>query len=282
MECSHVIRSQEFLPSVPKFLNLYEALAINRPKLATLPYVMAPDGRRKLSKRDGAKDILDYKQEGYLPEALINFLATLGWNDGSDQEVFSLDELLKKFSLARVQKSGAKFDERRLEWMNGYYIRTSKMETLAENIKDFWPETAKNYADSYRSDVLSLVKDRLKRFSELPELTSFFFAEPSADLALVDKDPHLKKISHSQQKDLLKTAKQELENSDFSEKNLQQNLNDLLDKTHQTPRVLFSLIRVATTWSPASPELAPTLRVLGKKRSIERLDRAIKVLGSQT
>ena len=118
MGISHVIRSQEFLPSVPKFFNLYEALGIEKPKLATLPYVMGPDGKKKLSKRDGAKDILDYKREGYLPDALINFLATLGWNDGTEQEIFSADELIEKFDLSRVQRGGARFDEQRLLWMN--------------------------------------------------------------------------------------------------------------------------------------------------------------------
>src|SRR5581483_11553864 len=99
MGITHVIRSQEFLPSVPKFLNLYEAMGIDRPVLATLPYVMGPDGKKKLSKRDGAKDILDYKREGYLPEALVSFLATLGWNDGTEQEIFTPEELIKKFDL---------------------------------------------------------------------------------------------------------------------------------------------------------------------------------------
>ena len=123
MKITHVIRSSEFISSTPRFLNLYEALAIKPPKLATLPVILGPDGTKKLSKRDGAKDILDYKKEGYLPEALVNFLATLGWNDGTEQEVFSISELTQKFDLGRVQRSGAHFDERRLNWMNGHYLR---------------------------------------------------------------------------------------------------------------------------------------------------------------
>ena len=130
MKISHVIRSQEFLSSVPKYLNLYESLEIERPKLATLPYVLGADGKKKLSKRDGAKDVLDYARAGYLPEALLNFMASLGWNDGTEQEIFSVDELVKKFSLERVQKSGAKFDEQRLEWMNGHFIRELELEEL--------------------------------------------------------------------------------------------------------------------------------------------------------
>lgn len=278
MKASHVIRSQEFLPSVPKFLNLYEALDIERPRLATLPYVMAPDGKRKLSKRDGAKDILDYKREGYLPEALINFLATLGWHDGTDQEIFSISELLKKFSLDRVQRSGAKFDERRLEWMNGHYIRAMNLESLAKSTEGFWPVSAKGFPASYKKAVLESVQERLKHFAELAELTNFFFDEPPVDLSLIDKDQQLAKLNRDGQKTLLERAKAELEPSDFSKDDLTARLNRLLAETEQSPRVLFSLIRISTTWAPASPELAATLHVLGLERSLKRLELAIKAL----
>lgn len=130
MQISHVIRSQEFISSLPNYLNLYEALEITPPICAILPYVMAIDGKKKLSKRDGAKDILDYAKDGILPEAIINFLATLGWNDGTEQEIFSVDELIEKFSLERVQKSPARFDEQRLLWLNGQWLRKLELEDL--------------------------------------------------------------------------------------------------------------------------------------------------------
>ncbi|MEO7904990.1 MAG: glutamate--tRNA ligase family protein, partial [Candidatus Saccharimonadales bacterium] len=123
MGVTHVLRSQEFISSTPKFLNLYDALGIDRPTLATLPFVMAMDGKKKLGKRDGAKDILEYGSDGIVPEAMMNFLATLGWNDGTEQEVFTAAELIEKFDLSRVQKSPARFDEQRLLWLNGQHIR---------------------------------------------------------------------------------------------------------------------------------------------------------------
>ena len=178
MKVTHITRTQEFLPSVPKFLNLYEALGIDRPKLATLPYVLATDGKKKLSKRDGAKDILDYRREGYLPEALINFMASLGWNDGTEQEIFSLNELIAKFNLSQVQRSGAKFDEQRLVWMNGHYIRAQSLESLAKSAEEFWPAEAKNFDEKYKKAVLALMQERLKFLAELPELSAFFFREP--------------------------------------------------------------------------------------------------------
>lgn len=281
MKISHVIRSQEFLPSVPKFLNLYDALDIERPKLATLPYVMAPDGRKKLSKRDGAKDILDYRKEGYLPEALINFLATLGWNDGTDKEIFSTGELIEKFSLERVHKGGAKFDEQRLVWMNGHYIRELPLEELYERSKDFWPSSAKDVAGEHKKAVLGLVQERLKYLAELPQLTNFFFEDLPVDLNLIDGNKQLNKLSRGEQAALLAKAKEKLGQSKFELKDLTGKLNDLLQDTGQKPGVLFSLIRIATTWAPASPGLAETLEAIGKEKSLERLETSITALGGE-
>ncbi|MEX1059051.1 MAG: glutamate--tRNA ligase [Candidatus Saccharimonadales bacterium] len=280
MKVSHVIRSQEFLPSVPKYLNLYDALGIERPKLATLPYVLAPDGQTKLSKRHGAKDILDYKRQGYLPEALINFLATLGWNDGTTQEIFSQKELIVKFSLERVQRGGAKIDEQRLAFINGYWIRQKPIGELYKLSEDFWPPSAQKQPAEYKKRVLSLVQERLKHLSELPQLTRFFFEDLSIDLDLIDNNKQLTGLDRSQQKELLKMTLGRLSQSDFSQKGLTDDLNNLLSETNQKPAVLFSLIRIATTWAPASPGLADTLALLGRDRSLERLKSTITVLGT--
>lgn len=278
MEISHVIRSQEFLPSLPKFLNLYEALGIDFPVFATLPYVMAPDGKKKLSKRDGAKDILDYKREGYLSQALVSFLATLGWNDGTEQETFTMDELVQKFDLARVQHSGAKFDEQRLLWVNGHFIRQLPIDELYELAEPFWPDSAKGADESYKKAVLGLVQERLKFLAELSELTNFFFEELPVDLKLIDSNKQLKNFSRDQLKAMLKTARDGLEQTDFSTEDLTTRLNHLLQTTNQKPAVLFSLIRIATSWAPASPGLAETLHLLGKAKSLERIDESLAVL----
>ncbi|MBI1856727.1 glutamate--tRNA ligase [Candidatus Saccharibacteria bacterium] len=272
MECTHVIRGQEFLASVPNYLNLYEALAIEKPLLATVPHILGPDGNKKLSKRDGAKDVMDYIREGYLPEALVNFIASLGWNDGSEQEVFSIQELIDKFSLRRVQKSGAKFDEKRLLWINGTHIRNLTLDDIYTRCKGFWPAEAADYDDTYRKKVLELVQERLKYFAELPELTSFFFKDLPVDMELINNDKQLKKFSHDELKELLEKTKTTLEQSDFSTADLTKKLNLLLETTGQKPRVLFSLIRIATTQAPASPGLADTLVILGKETTLKRIN----------
>lgn len=272
MEISHVIRGQEFVASMPNYLNLYEALGLTPPKFATMPHIMSPAGNKKLSKRDGAKDILDYRNEGYLPETMMSFLATLGWNDGSKQEVFTRDELIQKFDLGRVQRSGARFDEQRLLWTSGHFIRATPLDKLYGLSSSYWPPEAASASDEYKKKILGLVQERLKFLAELPSLTNFFFKDLPFDAGLITNNKQLKKMDKNELVVLLEVAKVRLEASDFSAGDLAKRLNDLLEETKQKPAVLFSLIRIATTNAPASPGLADTLAVLGKDRSLKRID----------
>jgi len=276
MGITHVLRSQEFVSSTPKFLNLYEALEIERPVLATLPYVMAIDGKKKLGKRDGAKDILEYGKEGYLPEAMANFLATLGWNDGTEQEIFSMDELIEKFSLDRVQKSPARFDEQRLLWLNGQYIRSLSIDDLYERTAPFWPEAANTARDYYKKQILTLVQDRLKTLTDLPMLTSYFFERPAPNWAMVDDNKQLSKVSRDEQLELLRAAHAALSDSEFTPEAVQETLNALLETTGQKPGILFSLIRLAVSWAPFSPALNDTLAALEKGEVLTRLQSALE------
>lgn len=279
MKITHVLRGQEFLSSMPNYLNLYEALGIDRPFFVTLPHVLGPSGQKKLSKRDGdSQDVLDYISDGYLPEALISFIATLGWNDGSTQEIFTRDELITKFSLSRIQKSGARFDELRLNWINGILIRQMSLEDLYNLCTDFWPSEASQYDEGYKKAVLSLVKDRIKYLKELPDLTKYFFIDLSLDPELIKNHKQLSKMASTELKNLLIATRDSLNNSDFTEPDLSQKLNDLLLSVNQKPVILFSLIRIATTQAPFSPGLSETLAVLGKERSLKRLDEQINSL----
>jgi glutamyl-tRNA synthetase len=279
MGVTHVIRSQEFIASVPKFLNLYEALKIDRPIFATLPFVMAIDGHKKLSKRDGAKDILDYAREGYLPEAMVNFLASLGWNDGTEQEIFTMDELVSKFSLQQVQKSPARFDEKRLLWMNGQWIRNLSIEELYKRAEAFWPAEAIKSDESYKIKVLELAHERLKTLSDLSSITSFLFTDPKPNLELFNANKQLSKMEKSTLAELLNQAADSLNNLDsFDAESIQLALNKLLELTNQKPMILFSCIRIATTWAPFSPDLAPSLALLGKDSSVKRLKNAASLL----
>lgn len=278
MKISHIIRGQEFIASTPNYLNLYQALGIERPILVTPPPVLGPSGNKKLSKRDGAKDVLEYLKEGYLEPALINFIASLGWNDGTTKEMFSVDELIKAFSLDRIIKSGARFDERRLLWMNGAYIRNLSLDELEQQAKPFWPEEAKTYDQSYLRQVLTLVQERLKYFSELPELSRFFFVDLPLDPSLIANNPKLAALGNPKAKELLELTYASLEQSDFSEQDLTNRLNSLLESSAQPAAIVFSLIRIASTQAPASPPLAQSLAVIGKERSLMRIKQQIDAL----
>lgn len=278
MQITHVIRGQEFLSSMPNYLDLYQALKVPLPKFAHLPHIMNEQGNKKLGKRDGAKDVLDYIREGYLPEALVSFIATLGWNDGTEQEIFTQDELVTKFSLDHVQRSGARFDERRLLWMNGSCIRNLSLGELSERVASYWPPEAMDASDEYKQQVLGLVQERLKFFSELPELSRFFFVDLPLNPELINSHKQLKKYDASTLKDLLTKTAALLESSDFTVDDIQSRLNDLLAQTGEKPMALFSLIRIATTQAGASPGLADTLHVLGKSVSLARIRAQIAAL----
>lgn len=278
MQITHVIRGQEFISSMPNFLNLYDALGLQWPIFAHMPHIMNEQGNKKLGKRDGAKDVLDYIRDGYLPEAMMSFIATLGWNDGTTKEVFTHDELVKDFSLARVQKSGARFDEKRLLWVNGHFIRELSLDDLYTRVTDFWPASAASADESYKKHILELVQDRLKTLADLAGMTDYFFTEPQVNMELIDTNKQLKKLDSAERAKLLQAAQDALAGlDDWNPESIQNSLNALLETTGQKPGTLFSLIRIATTWAPFSPQLNDTLALLGKETSLARLDRASRL-----
>lgn len=275
MAITHVIRGQEFISSMPNYLALYEALNIEHPVFAHMPHIMNEQGNKKLGKRDGAKDVLEYIRDGYLPEALDSFIATLGWNDGTEQEVFTMQELIDKFSLGRVQRSGARFDEKRLLWTNGHFIRELSLDELYDRVEYFWPEAAKKADETYKKRVLALAQDRIKTLKDLPALTSYFFTEPKPDAELILTNKQLKKLPPEELHALLTASRDALAAlTDWSPDTIQEALNTLLETTGQKPGVLFSLVRIVTTWAPFSPQLNDTLALIGRETTLERMDLA--------
>lgn len=280
MGVTHVIRGQEYVASTPKYLSLYDALEIERPILACAPHIMAPEGNKKLGKRDGAKSVTEYRADGILAEAMVNFLASCGWNDGTEQEIFTMDELIAKFSLDRVQKSGARFDEKRLVWMNSQWIKRLEFDDLFERSADFWGENAAKASDERRREVLLVVRDRLKTLADLPSLSEYFFAEPNVDWAMVDDNKQLRKLDRAAQIELLNAARTALENldeNDFQdEEKVQETLNELLAQTESKPAILFGIVRFALTWASFSPGLPETMRLLGRETTLARIQTAIE------
>ena len=286
MGVTHIVRGVEYLSSMPNYLALYEALGIEHPKFVSLPHVLAPQGNKKLSKRDGAKSVIDYKDGGILPEAMLNYLACLGWNDGTEQEIYSKAALLEKFSINRIQNSGARFDEVKLLWQNGQWIRkifdeqgvdelysrtisadkasidSNNINPTRNSLISFWPKSADSYPEDYKKSVLSIIYDRLKTLSDLREFTNYFFEEPRIDLEYLQSNKFIKKLSETEQRS----------EANWTADNLQTALNELLKDTGKKPAELFSLIRIAISYAAFSPALHLTCAVLGRERTLARLN----------
>ena len=283
MGVTHVMRGVEYLSSTPNYLAIYEALGLEVPKLVSLPHILAPSGNKKLGKRDGAKSATEYRDEGVLAEAMLNYLACLGWNDGTEQEIYSKDELVKSFSIERIQSSGARYDETKLIWLNGQWIRKivdeQGVEALGPRVESFWPECAKGASEEYKRKVLSIIYDRLKTLSDLSGMTSYFFAEPTVDVEMLINNKFLKKLSESEIEGLLKATVSELSQAPaWDADTIQNSLNRLLETTQKKPAELFSLIRLAVSFAPFSPALNLTLETIGRDKTLARLNAVARAI----
>ena len=271
MQISHVIRGDEFISSTAKHAMLYDLLGFDRPAWVHLAPILGPDGKKKLSKRDGDVNVLEYKSKGYLPEAVLNFLALLGWNDGTTQEIFSSDELIKKFGLDRVQKSPAVFDVTRLDWMNGEYIRTKLSdEELIESIKPHVPNEWTSDM-SYFKKVLDLDKERIKRFDEASYIMEIFFETPKVDPQLL-----YQKDDQATVQMWIKRVIEDISAIDFNHDAVENCLRSLCDKLAVSPSRLFSALRVGLTGRTKAPGLFDIFITLGKEESLNRLNLLVK------
>ncbi len=283
MGVTHVMRGVEYLSSTPNYLALYEAFGLERPELVSLPHILAPTGNKKLGKRDGAKSVTEYRDDGILAEAMLNYLACLGWNDGTEQEIYTKEELIERFSIDRIQNSGARYDETKLMWVNGQWIRRifdeQGVEALFVRTEGFWPEEAENATDEYKKKVLSIIYDRLKTLSDLREMTKYFFVDPEIDVEMLTGNKFLKKMSEAEIEGLLKSVVAKLSKvQEWSADELQSALNELLEETEKKPAELFSLIRIAISFAPFSPALNLTLDTIGREISLARLNAVARAI----
>lgn len=276
MNISHVIRGEDHISNTPKQILLAEALGFKLPRYAHLPLILGPD-RNKLSKRHMAVSISDYKKEGYLPEALINFMVLLGWNSGTEKEIFSLNELVQEFSLERVQKAGAVFDIKRLDWINGCYIRQMDLNELTKKCLPYLESQTKqsNIFDfEYIRKIIFIEQERLKKISEIGELTMFFFKNK------LEYEPELlmwKNTASAQIKANLELLYEKLSNlSDFSKKTLEETIMPLTEE-YGTGELLWPL-RVALSGQKTSPGPLEIAEILGLKRTLKRVREAINKL----
>ncbi|MCY4624759.1 MAG: glutamate--tRNA ligase [Chloroflexi bacterium] len=285
MQISHVMRAEEWLPSAPRHVLLYRALGWDPPVLAHLPMILGPD-RAKLSKRHGATSTLEYKNSGYLPEAMTNFMALLGWSLDDHTELFSRDELVEHFDLERVGKAGAIFNAEKLTWMNGLYIRQLPAKELAERILPFLerPEAESGLPDGvarpvdaeYVATLTPLIQERLKRLDEAPALLSFFFEGLPTPAA---KDLVPKGVSPEQAFGALSAVTERLESvGDWEEEALEASLRPMAEELELKTGQLFGAIRAAVTGRAVSPPLFATMVALGRERCMDALRNAAGTL----
>lgn len=283
MEITHVMRGIDWLPSTPKHVLLYKYFGWEPPIYVHLPNLKELGGNKKLSKRFGSVAALEFLQEGYLPEALVNFIMFLGWNPGGEKEIYTLDEFAKEFSTERIHKTDlVAFDRQKLLWMNGYYIRNLSDAVLWEKLltwgKKFGTEiNGQSSPTEYNLKVLSLVKDRLKTLSEFNLLTDYFYQDVFIDKEIL--------ISYTGGKErtleVLESFYSEYQKTEAESWNAPaiEDINHrILSEKLYKPKEAFMTIRVAITGSTATPSLSDILEVLGKEKVLSRIERSLELV----
>ena len=284
MKITHVIRGEDHISNTPKQITIQEALGFPRPNYAHLPMILGPD-RSKLSKRHGAMALTEYRKMGYLPEALVNFLAFLGWHPIGNQEILNLEELIDKFDLERVQKGGAIFNIRKLDWFNAQYFKRMSSDELMNRVVDYiknfssTPQIIKEYDIDYIKKVIDIEVPRMNKLSDLIDLSDFFFKkkiEYSKEL-LKWKDMTDIELAKSLQDSL--NILEKIKESEFNRVNLQIKFYNFIDEnpnyTGNKGKLLWPL-RVALSGKKASPGPFEIAEVLERERSIERVKQALK------
>ena len=271
MKISHVIRGEDHIANTPKQILLIEALGFSLPVYAHLPLILGQD-RSKLSKRHGATSVIEYKEIGYMPEALFNFMTLLGWNPGTDQEIFSRDELIRQFSLEKVQKSGAIFDMVKLDWMNGEYIRKTALNDLTQACIPYLAKSGfeNNTSEDTLRRIIALEQPRLKKLSEIADKADYFFQMPVYDRELL----RWKLITDAELKESFDIALKLLdENREKSISDIEKIFLEKAAAMGDRGMLLWPL-RVALTGKKNSPGPFEVIPILGIDQAIERLQSA--------
>jgi glutamyl-tRNA synthetase len=282
MRISHVIRGEDHLSNTPLHILLFRALGYDVPVFGHIPLILNPD-RSKMSKRKSQTAITAYREQGYLPEALVNFLAFLGWSPGTEEEIFALPELAQRFRLEEVHRGGAIFDLARLDHLNGVYIRSLTDEQLALRLRPLLPAALE---DRTVLAVVPLVKERLVRLSDAPELISFLY-EPDADVTARYQAAELhppRRASAEAESALsrLRSTLGRLPESDWAADLLESRARELAVEMGWKAGDLFRPLRLAVTGRPISPPLFGSMELLGRERCLARIDAALRKLAELT
>ncbi len=282
MKITHVIRAEGHLSNTPLHVLLFEALGFEQPRFVHLPSVLSADGKGKLSKRHGALSLLEYRRRGYLPEAMLNFMALLGWSPGSDQEFMTVREMIDKFDLSRVKRTSARFDDEKLLWMNASYIKRCSTARLVELARDAFDEAladVSDLSDERMAELVEVYREKFKVTSELPGLTRFLFAD---EVDYVEKDVK-KTLLKGGGLDRLSESHDALGSLERWEiPALQETLEALAERAQVGFGKIAQPIRVALTGCSISPGIGETLHLLGRERSLARMQKTLEKFSPKT
>jgi glutamyl-tRNA synthetase len=285
MEITHIMRAQEWIPSAPLHVLIYQALGWEPPEFCHLPMVMGDDGQ-KLSKRHGATSVLQFRSAGYLPEAIINYISRLGWSYDDKREIFSRSDLEQLFSLEKINKAPAVFDYKKLEWLNGVYIRELSAEDLFDRVLPFMQESGvmadPPSDDQVRilTDAIPLIQERLKYLKDAPVMLEFLFGEAAA---YGPDDLLPKKLSAEETLGILRAVAPMVgEIPSLSDDENEQRFRDMAEKLGTKLGNLLMPVRIALTGSRVSPPLFGSVRLLGAKTAMQRVESAISMLEGST
>lgn len=267
MEITHVIRGNEFISSTPKHLMIYQAFSWDPPVFAHLPVLVGAD-RAKLSKRHGAKSALEFKKEGYLKEAVLNFLALLGWSHPEGKEIFDITEMIKLFDFKDINLSSAYFDTQKLDWLNGEYIRKMSDEELTKRLEEFLVD---HPAKGKIAPVVPLIKERIKKLSDFIPLTDFLFEKPEYDLSQFQK-LNIKNQNETLEKILKKMEEME---KPWETKKFEETFRKLAEELGLSANQMFQLIRVAISGQTVTPPLFESIKILGEEETVKRVEKAL-------
>ncbi len=273
MEITHVMRGHEWLPSVPIYEIMYKALGWTPPAYFHLPMVMGKDGH-KLSKRLGATSVRDFKAQGYLPDALVNCIALVGWSYDDSREIFSLKELEELFDPYKLSKSPGVFDYQKLEWFNGMYIRAKSPQELGAMIAPYLEGAGMRADDRQLAGIASLVRERIKRLTEVPDMVRYLFTEPEVKR----EDLLPKKGDAAQARQALARVKDALKDLPAAEAETETRFRALADGLGMKLGDLLMPVRVAVTGSKVSPPLFDSIRLMGVEKAQARIARAMDTL----
>jgi glutamyl-tRNA synthetase len=274
MDITHVIRGEDHLTNTLKQIAVYEALSRNIPKFAHLPMILSSEGKR-LSKRHGAVGVQTYREKGYLPEALVNFLSLLGWNPGDEQEIFSLEELVQEFSLSRIVKKAAVFDDQKFEWMSGQHLMKTSANDLLERIRKLDPEWKSNTIPDYLLAIVEVQQQRVKTIVDIMTQSDYFIEDPkNYDQKTSGKRWKDESVNTLMEKFLISLKSVE----EWSEEAIEKSLRNLAESEELSPGKIIHPTRLALTGVPVGPSLYLLMEMLGEEICFRRIQAALNRL----